>query len=41
VIENLAANGETPPVFISANVDGGDEHNEKLYDKYWHRIRGL
>jgi len=41
VIENLAASGETPPVFVSANVDGGDEHNEKLYQKYWHRIRGL
>jgi len=41
VIENLAATGETPPVFISANVDGGDEHNEKLYAEYWHRIRGL
>ncbi|MGC8861582.1 MAG: sugar isomerase domain-containing protein [Armatimonadota bacterium] len=41
VIENLAAAGQTPPVFISANVDGGDEHNEKLYQKYWHRIRGL
>lgn len=41
VIENLAKSGETPPVFISANVDGGDEHNEKLYSKYWGRIRGL
>jgi len=41
VIENLAAAGETPPVFISANIDGGDEHNEKLYQKYWSRIRGL
>lgn len=40
-IENLAARGEIPPVFISANVDGGDEHNEKLYAKYWSRIRGL
>lgn len=40
-IENLAKLGETPPVFISANVDGGDEHNEKLYAKYWDRIRGL
>jgi uncharacterized phosphosugar-binding protein len=40
-IENLARLGEAPPVFVSANVDGGDEHNEKLYAKYWDRIRGL
>jgi len=40
-IENLACLGEAPPVFLSANVDGGDEHNEKLYARYWHRIKGL
>ncbi len=40
-IENLARLGETPPVFLSANVDGGDEHNEKLYAKYWDKIKGL
>jgi len=40
-IENLAKLGKTPPVFVSANVDGGDEHNEKLYAQYWDRIRGL
>ncbi len=41
VIENLVQAGHKPPVFISANVDGGDEHNAQLYEKYWHRIRGL
>jgi uncharacterized phosphosugar-binding protein len=41
VIENLAGSGVTPPVFISANVDGGDEHNEKLYQQYWSRIKGI
>ncbi|MDH7601538.1 MAG: SIS domain-containing protein [Armatimonadota bacterium] len=41
VIENLVKAGHEPPVFISANVDGGDEHNARLYEKYWHRIRGL
>jgi uncharacterized phosphosugar-binding protein len=40
-IENLAKTGETPPVFLSANIDGGDEHNEQLYEKYWSRIKGL
>ena len=41
VIENLVKMGGEVPVFISANVDGGDEHNEKLLEEYWHRIRGL
>lgn len=40
-IENLVAKGKMPPVFISANVDGGDEHNEKLLSKYRGRIRGI
>ena len=40
-IENLAARGEVPPVFISANVDGGDEHNEALLNRYRGRVRGL
>jgi uncharacterized phosphosugar-binding protein len=30
VIEQLLAKGITPPVFISANVEGGDEHNAKV-----------
>jgi uncharacterized phosphosugar-binding protein len=30
--------GETPPVLISANVDGGDEHNEALRRKYAGRV---
>lgn len=30
VIENLLARGVTPPVFISANLDGGDRHNAGL-----------
>lgn len=41
VVENLVQAGHKPPVFVSANVDGGDEHNAQLYEKYWHRIRGL
>lgn len=40
-VENLVKAGIEPPVFLSANIDGGDEHNAKLYEKYWHRIRGL
>lgn len=41
VIEDLVAKGKTPPVFISANVDGGDEHNDRLLEKYRGRIRGI
>ena len=40
-IENLLKRGITPPVFISANVDGGDEHNKKVFAKYQHLIKGL
>ncbi len=26
--------GQIPPVFVSANVDGGDEHNAKMMEQY-------
>jgi uncharacterized phosphosugar-binding protein len=29
------------PVFVSANLDGGDEHNQKLLDFMRKRVRGL
>lgn len=35
----LLAAGETPPVYLSANVAGGDEHNKTLEQKYAGRIR--
>ncbi len=28
------AKGKTPPVFMSANLDGGDEHNKKVLSQY-------
>jgi len=40
-VENLVKRGVTPPVFISANVEGGDEHNKKVFAKYQRFIRGL
>lgn len=40
-VDNLVKRGITPPVFISANVDGGDEHNKKVFKKYQHQIKGL
>ena len=30
---------EKPPVFMHGNLDGGMETNEKLFEKYWYRIR--
>ena len=34
----IAQAGETPPVFISANLEGGDEHNRAMLEKYKDRI---
>ncbi len=34
VIELLLADGVTPPVFMSANLDGGDEHNRVILEEY-------
>jgi uncharacterized phosphosugar-binding protein len=41
VVELFLAKGLTPPVYLSANVPGGDEHNGALEAKYRGRIRGL
>jgi uncharacterized phosphosugar-binding protein len=41
VVELFLAKGLTPPVYLSANVPGGDEHNRALEAKYRGRIRGL
>ncbi len=40
-IENLIQSGDTPPVFISANLDGSDAHNDELLAKYINRVRGI
>ena len=39
VAERIAARGERPPLYLSANVPGGDEHNSELEQKYAGRIR--
>lgn len=41
IIELYETNNIHPPVYHSANTPGGDEHNQKLYDKYKGRIRCL
>jgi uncharacterized phosphosugar-binding protein len=40
VAETIRQRGKTPPVFLSANIPGGDEHNKALQDLYGDRIRG-
>ncbi|WP_158560465.1 sugar isomerase domain-containing protein [Paenibacillus contaminans] len=37
----LQSRGITPPVFLSQNCSGGDEHNEKLVERYKGRVRYL
>jgi len=41
VVELFLAKGLPPPIYLSANVPGGDEHNRALEAKYRDRIRGL
>ena len=35
VVDTLVKAGIEPPVFKSSNVDGGDEHNNRMFDKYY------
>lgn len=37
----LIARGIEPPVFLSANLDGGDEHNARLLSQYHDKIHYL
>lgn len=39
VARTIAARGDTPPLYISANIPGGDEHNSLLEDRYAGRVR--
>ncbi len=41
VVELFLANNLTPPIYVSANLPEGDEHNGPLEAKYRGRIRGL
>jgi len=38
VVELMIADGIVPPVFMSANIDGGDEHNAKIFEEYKNNI---
>jgi uncharacterized phosphosugar-binding protein len=37
-IEDLLARGVEPPVFLSANLEGGDEHNARMLEELRERI---
>ncbi|ACQ82238.1 conserved hypothetical protein [Beutenbergia cavernae DSM 12333] len=39
VAERMAARGDVPPVYISANIPGGDDHNNALENRYAGKIR--
>lgn len=39
VAERLVAAGTVPPIYLSANIPGGDEHNHELEDRYGDRLR--
>lgn len=41
VVENLVARGIDPPIFKSANIPGGMEHNAKLLERYRPMIKAL
>ncbi len=39
VAENLSKRGIMPPILISANVPGGDDHNRKIQIQYHERLK--
>jgi uncharacterized phosphosugar-binding protein len=39
VVARLVESGETPPVYLSANIPAGDAHNHELEARYAGRIR--
>jgi uncharacterized phosphosugar-binding protein len=39
VAERLAAAGTVPPIYLSANIPAGDEHNHELEARYGDRLR--
>ena len=38
-VELLLARGVVPPVFMSANLPGGDEHNARIFEEYRDNIK--
>lgn len=40
-IKKMVDNGVKPPIFLSGNIEGADEHNHALIEKYCERIKLL
>lgn len=41
IINLFIENNITPPIYMSANLAGGDEHNKKIYEEYKKRVKSL
>lgn len=41
IINLFSENNITPPIYMSANIEGGDEHNKKIYEEYKSRVKSL
>lgn len=41
VVRRLLDGGDDPPIYLSANIPGGDEHNKALEERYAGRIRRI
>ena len=41
IINMYEKEGLVPPIYMSANIEGGDEHNKNLYEKFQKRIKPL
>ena len=41
IVQELVKRGIEPPVFESANMPGGDEHNKALEEKYGRLVKHL
>ena len=39
VAGRILEEGETPPVWVSSNIDGGDAHNQKMVESYQPRFQ--
>ncbi|MGL4676949.1 MAG: SIS domain-containing protein [Brevinema sp.] len=38
IVSKMVEQGKNPPVFKSSNLDGADEYNEKLFDRYYRSL---
>lgn len=41
IINLFIENNIVPPIYMSANLKGGDEHNKKIYEEYKKRVKSL